>query len=295
MPGKRYRRSGKRFCLHWHRPHSYVAFFLFDQETAFFVIHLKSRDEAERLTRRSVLLKFVFELWADGVSYDEVHSRLKARIAADPALLEPFMEKSFRFFIHGHGRNISMEEQREKVNSFAYTALRGPIKMKDPEVTLMLLEEYTTLNRGQAADRLKRVYFGLHIGVGNRVARTKFDLKKRAYLGTTSMDAELSLVMSNMAHVQTGSLVLDPFVGTGSMLVTSAHFGAYVSGCDIDGRQIRGGHMGTPWKHTAGKDLRDNFQQYQCESKLIATPVCDISHHPWRAAGFFDAILTDVS
>ena len=32
----------------------------------------------------------------------------------------------------------------------------------------------------------------------------------------------------------------DPFVGTGSMLYAVAHWGAYVLGSDIDGRQIRG-------------------------------------------------------
>jgi tRNA (guanine10-N2)-methyltransferase len=75
------------------------------------------------------------------------------------------------------------------------------------------------------------------------------------------MDAEVSLLMANQAlvriiaslpiflsvqtdtqHVQAsaGKLVYDPFVGTGSMLYTSAHWGAFVVGSDIDGRHIRG-------------------------------------------------------
>lgn len=54
------------------------------------------------------------------------------------------------------------------------------------------------------------------------------------------MDAELSLIMSNMALLSKGDLFFDPFVGTGSFLVTGAHFGAFSMGCDIDGRQIRG-------------------------------------------------------
>lgn len=32
----------------------------------------------------------------------------------------------------------------------------------------------------------------------------------------------------------------DPFAGTGSMLYALAHWGAYVFGSDIDGRQMRG-------------------------------------------------------
>jgi tRNA (guanine10-N2)-methyltransferase len=43
-----------------------------------------------------------------------------------------------------------------------------------------------------------------------------------------------------MLQVVPGSFVYDPFVGTGSFLLTSAQFGAFTMGSDIDGRQIRG-------------------------------------------------------
>lgn len=248
------------------------------------------------MTRRSILLRSVFELWAEGTSYEELHGNLKAKLAADPSLLEPYMESRFRFQISAFGASLTLQEQRERVESFSFMACRGPIDLKTPEVIYVLAEDYgRDPKRSSPPETFRRAYFGLLIGSGNRDARTKFDLKKRAYLGTTSMDAELSLIMSNTAKVTPGSVVLDPFVGTGSMLVTAAHFGGLVVGCDIDGRQIRGGRIGIPFKHTAGKDIRDNVQQYNCQKQLIDTPVCDISHHPWRPVGFFDAIITDVS
>jgi tRNA (guanine10-N2)-methyltransferase len=46
--------------------------------------------------------------------------------------------------------------------------------------------------------------------------------------------------MLSFLEAKKGSLVYDPFVGTGSLLVTCAHFGAFPIGSDIDGRQIRG-------------------------------------------------------
>jgi tRNA (guanine10-N2)-methyltransferase len=52
--------------------------------------------------------------------------------------------------------------------------------------------------------------------------------------GNTSMDAGLSLIMANMVGVKKNDIVIDPFVGTGSLLVASAHHGAYVLGTDID-------------------------------------------------------------
>ncbi|KAI9010109.1 S-adenosyl-L-methionine-dependent methyltransferase [Hyaloraphidium curvatum] len=261
-------------------------------DAVFVKIHLSSREEAIRLTRRSVLVKLVVELWAEGDSYDELHAVLKARIAADPGLLVPYMERSFRFNILAFGATLSMEQQRERVESLSYLGFRGPIDLRNAESTFVVAEDYGDWKH-LPAQAYRHVFFGVQIGTGDREARQLFDLKKREYLGTTSMDAELSLVMANMGKVRPGCLVLDPFVGTGSILVTSAYFGGLVCGSDIDGRQIRGGTVYEAWKHTEGKDLRTNVQQYQCAPRVVDTVVCDIAHHPWRTVGFFDAIITD--
>lgn len=63
------------------------------------------------------------------------------------------------------------------------------------------------------------VYFGREVAEGNRELVAAFDLKKRPYLGPTSMDNELALVMANMVLAGKGRLCFDPFVGTGSILV----------------------------------------------------------------------------
>lgn len=54
------------------------------------------------------------------------------------------------------------------------------------------------------------------------------------------MDAQLSLLMANQAKVKDGDVVLDPFVGTGSLLVAAAQFGGYVLGTDIDYLMLHG-------------------------------------------------------
>jgi tRNA G10 N-methylase Trm11 len=51
------------------------------------------------------------------------------------------------------------------------------------------------------------------------------DLKKRLYLGPTSLDPSLAIIMANMAGVKRGHLAFDPFAGTASILVALAHFG----------------------------------------------------------------------
>lgn len=124
------------------------------------------------------------------------------------------------------------------------------------------------------------------MGHGKRELIDKFNVKKRKYIGNTTMDAELSLIMANQALCGPGKLVYDPFVGTGSFLMTCAHFGAMTVGSDIDGRQIRG----------KGKaSIQSNCEQYDLKGRVLDALVFDVCHAPWRRfkGGLFDAIVTD--
>jgi len=71
------------------------------------------------------------------------------------------------------------------------------------------------------------------LGKGSRELLALYDLKKRSYVGNTSFEAELSLVTANMALARPGTLIYDPFCGTGSFLYTCSHFGAMTLGSDI--------------------------------------------------------------
>ena len=62
----------------------------------------------------------------------------------------------------------------------------------------------------------------------------KLSLKTRKFIGNTSMDPQLSLIMANQAQIKDGDIVLDPFVGSGSLLVAASQFGGYIIGTDID-------------------------------------------------------------
>lgn len=117
-----------------------------------------------------------------------------------------------------------------------------------------------------------------------------FSLKKRKYVGNTSMEAEISLLMANAGLCSENKLVYDPFVGTGSMLHTCAYFGAWVMGSDIDGRQIRGRKEGTE------KSILGTAKQYGIEDKFLDFFTMDLTNRGWRDGAFeglFDAIVTD--
>jgi tRNA (guanine10-N2)-methyltransferase len=155
-------------------------------------------------------------------------------------------------------------------SQFAFLGYTGNIDLKNPEIIFSYIEDYKEhiASNQPAPEHPARCFFGIYISDGNRRAINTYNLKKRGYLGTTSMDAELSLIMANQALARPGSFILDPFVGTGSFLFTTSHFGAFSMGSDIDGRQIR-----NPKGNT---DVFSNVKQYNLAGRVLDTVVCDI-------------------
>jgi tRNA (guanine10-N2)-methyltransferase len=143
------------------------------------------------------------------------------------------------------------------------------------------------VNNGLPPLEGKHMYFAREIGAGDRSLVSKYELSRRKYLGPTAMDAEIALLMATQALVQPGQLVYDPFVGTGSILIAAAHFGALTMGADIDIRVVRDGR---------GPDCNvwSNFKQYN-----LAPPLglfrADNNMPPWRnnVSEIFDAIICD--
>ncbi|KAL8454519.1 hypothetical protein Emed_000240 [Eimeria media] len=91
-------------------------------------------------------------------------------------------------------------------------------------------------------------------------------LPVRPVLGPTSLDCELAFVMCNQGLVEANHVVLDPFVGTGGLLIAAAHYGACCFGADIDIRVLKGygvsyinPHLTLQNKNT---DIFRNFDDY---------------------------------
>lgn len=163
-------------------------------------------------------------------------------------------------------------------SKFSFLDFPGKVRMKDPDDEYLFIREVELDGQGGAVyprhSGINRrlipandarpplaCYFGRVLGGkslgrnwrgSNRIER--YSLKRRSYLGPTSMDAELSLIMTNLAKVREGSFAFDPFVGTGSILLTAALRGAYTFGTDIDLRVLRG--------RSREENVASNFRQY---------------------------------
>ncbi|ORX80347.1 tRNA guanosine-2'-O-methyltransferase [Basidiobolus meristosporus CBS 931.73] len=252
----------------------------YDSLSPFLVVNLANDEEAYKLVQRAILIKGIYELWAVGETYEEVHEKLKASQEKWPA----YSNCSFKFTVDAFGGTRSLQEQIDIINTFSFLGFEGPIDLKNPQAHFRIIEDYgLDPSRLTPPTKPYTIYMGRQIALGKRDLIDVYNLKKRKFIGNTSMDAELSLVMANQALATKGKLVYDPFVGTGSFLVTCAHFGALTMGSDIDGRQIRG----------KGKtSIRSNVEQYALYDRVLDTAVFDICRNPWRQQTFFDAIVT---
>lgn len=110
--------------------------------------------------------------------------------------------------------------------------LQGQVKLRNPDHNFWLIEiDNDGGNNGLPPIIQKRIFFGREVGAADRKLIPTYQLKSRTYLGPTAMDAEMAFLMANQALAIPGKLVYDPFVGTGSILVAAAHFGAMTMVC----------------------------------------------------------------
>ncbi|AEO55069.1 hypothetical protein MYCTH_2298473 [Thermothelomyces thermophilus ATCC 42464] len=242
-------------------------------ESPFCVVCLPSEAAARRLIRRSILAMSIHELWGSGADLAAVHASV--RRTTQP-LWSKYLTCSFKFTIDSYQGSRSADDKVRIINSFAYLGFEGPIRMRNPDEEFILFEDWEFNSTPLGIPDPKYYYFGRYLASGARDLPKKLDLKKRRYISTTSMDAELALVTANIALAAPGKIMYDPFVGTGSFPIACAQFGALTFGSDIDGRSIRGDEK----KRT----LKANFEQYGLLAGLGGMFTADLTNTPIRRA-----------
>lgn len=261
-------------------------------QSPYCVVRLADEAAARTFISRCILAKDIFELWGYGATYDELHANVKERTEPLWAL---YQNVPFAFAVDTFAGKRSQTAKRDIITSFTYLGFQGPIRLKNPEHQFTVMEEYmihteaNALGQGLLSEP-RKIYMGRWLGNSARETTLKFDLKKRKYISTTSMDAELSLVTANMALAAPGKLAFDPFVGTGSFLLAAAHFGALTFGSDIDPRSFRGKEEERNQRELA---LMQNYRQYGIESKFLDAFTSDLTNTPLRNAQFLDSVICD--
>mmetsp|Transcript_4706 Transcript_4706/g.8847 ORF Transcript_4706/g.8847 Transcript_4706/m.8847 type:complete len:429 (-) Transcript_4706:212-1498(-) len=240
---------------------------------------------AQYVVSRSVCVEKFVRLIGEGSTLEDLLEDCLRRVSDDAEVRNMIaQETTFAFEIDVIYGKIDKPEQREIIDRFAVLPFAGKVAMKEPERKFVVIRDLRALDKW---------YFGLqvaHTREGSKRWYNRYMLTKREYLGPTSTDTELAILMVNQAQVVPGSIILDPFCGTGSILVAAAHFKALCFGCDIDMRVLRGWSVGRSTSDSPG-NIFTNFDVYGLEYPEIIRN--DVSLNIWRQEGLFDAVICD--
>ena len=196
------------------------------------IVNSVSEEQVKKLLSRSVLIKDAYELWGFGRTLLE----LKEAVTSFPSLFKEkwFDSETFAIRVKGVGKKVSLSQQISTIESLEdIIPFRGKVNLNNPSVEIGLIKDFSERIKGQPPKEPLCFYLGRHICSGQRKLIERYSLKKRKFIGNTSMDSMLGMIMANLACVRPNTLTCDPFVGTGSLLISAAHFGSYVVGADI--------------------------------------------------------------
>ncbi|XP_044761026.1 tRNA (guanine(10)-N2)-methyltransferase homolog [Coccinella septempunctata] len=260
----------------------------------YWIVQFDTDDDVKKLAERSVSLKMCLELWAYAETTSELHDILKNH---QKSFYEQNFkpEKSFKIKVETFCKHFSQQEKIQKIEQFDYLPVEGSVKLKDPDVCLQYIEYYGTIPTS-APEEPYCVFFGKLITTGLRQLIQTLSLKSRKFIGNTSMDPQLSLLMANQAKVKNGDVVLDPFVGSGSLLIAAAQFGGYVFGTDINYLMLHGKTKPSRIKQKVrdkNESIKANMEQYKIVHQYLDVLVNDFSCSFWRDNFKFDSIVTD--
>ncbi|KAJ3948540.1 uncharacterized protein N0V96_002795 [Colletotrichum fioriniae] len=118
----------------------------------------------------------------------------------------PASTSTFKFSLDTYQSSRPHASFVSLINAYKYLPLHGAIDLKTPELHLTIFEDWDL----RGTEGPKRVHLARFLATGARSLSLKYDLKKRGYISTTSMDSELALVTANLAHAAPGKLFYDP-------------------------------------------------------------------------------------
>ncbi|KAG9392035.1 N6 adenine-specific DNA methyltransferase, N12 class [Carpediemonas membranifera] len=241
------------------------------------------RDDVARVCSRCVLIYEVYEFVAVGDSIQDVADQCRPRAEEITRMFLP-ETSTWAFDLLTFGRKMSLFDKRDSFEKLSFLAPKfGTVDLKHGEKMFMTMYHYGENSKLTAP---ARVFLGMLLHTAQRQLPYKYTLKKRPFLGPTSMDAELALIMGNMGRARPGSFTLDPFVGTGSILVAATHWGSTCVGTDLDIKII-----GAYTRHGVRreKNILTNFDFYHLPRPSIGW--ADMKVNIW--SGKFDSIICD--
>ncbi|XP_054992894.1 tRNA (guanine(10)-N2)-methyltransferase homolog isoform X1 [Sorex araneus] len=182
-------------------------------KSPFWILNIPSEDIARNVMKRTVCAKSMFELWGHGKSPEELYNSLKSYPVEK---MTPFLhsDSTYKIKIHTFNKTLTQEEKIKRIDALEFLPFEGKVNLKKPQHIFSILEDYG-LDPNCIPENPLNIYFGRWIADGQRELIESYSVKKRHFIGNTSMDAGLSFIMANHGKVKENDIVFDPFVGTG--------------------------------------------------------------------------------
>ena len=175
-------------------------------ERPYQLVHLPDDDAVRLLANRLVLLCGAYAHWTTGYSA----ARTSAYLASGNVrrFYAPYQNSSWKASTVSINRRMPEAERRTLIPREAESMqLDGPIDLSAPELEWTWLEDWSRrqqLSKHEVRHFVRAVHVGRKVELGAQTGRALVEwmsLKRRAYIGNTSMEAEMSLIVANMALV----------------------------------------------------------------------------------------------
>ena len=162
-------------------------------------------------------------------------------------------------------KKFNVDELQKKIGSEIWEAMGGKVKvsLKSPE----------TLFLGVIVGN--RFFFGPHLGERDRRAFSQRRSPFRPFFVPSAIHPKIARVLVNLSRAKSGGLFIDPFCGTGGLLLEASDIGCVSIGLDIDVTMLSGSHENL---------AHFGFSFFDC--------VADARNPPFRFVNF-EAIATD--
>lgn len=210
---------------------------------------LRRDDEAWLATAaaRSVGCRGVFEVWGEG---DSVEACAHAANALPGEVLLDRVRGPWRVesVVLGSRRSQHGGDLGARMRHFGPlldTLLTHPVALEGPAHRIWLLEDRRVLQGGlplpQPPPRFRLLFRLESASPDIRDTVAALDLRKRAFLGSSTLPPDRALVLCNLALARpdvTTPVLLDPFCGAGGVLLAGAAVGARVVGSELDAKTL---------------------------------------------------------
>lgn len=123
----------------------------------------------------------------------------------------------------------------------------------------------------------KKIYVGLKKAEINRVQFEKRKVQHRPFFSPISLHPRLARALVNLSEVRKNETLLDPFCGTGGILIEAGLIGAKLIGSDVEKKMIEG------CKKTLEFYGLKNYELICCDVGVIRDKI-----------NFVDAVVTDL-